>query len=91
MSTCGRSTGTRGPTWSVPHNGQMGDTACSGVSLCSSFFFLEHQSRRSRENSLRPSFSATVVSWATHPTNSHEKRLTSFYDASPGGKDTWTV
>src|SRR4029450_3320107 len=68
-----------------------GEIAWSGVSPYSSFSLWAHQCRRSRKSCVRLSFSATVVSWAIHPTNSHEKRQTSLYDASPGGKDTWTV
>jgi YHS domain-containing protein len=48
------------------------------------------QSRRSRRSFVRLNLSATVVSCATQPTNSHEKRQTSPYGASLGGRDTWT-
>jgi hypothetical protein len=68
-----------------------GETLCLGVSLYLAFCSLEHQFRRSRKSLGPVSLRATVVSWATLPTNSLEKRRTLFYGASPGGKDIWTV
>jgi len=60
---------------------------CLGVSLYLAFCLLEHQFRRSRKSLEPVSLRATVVSWATHLTNSLEKRRTLFSGASPGGKD----